>query len=85
MTAAQKFLLPFDTRQHVLGGLSVVLWLLAISLGSENFSAFAENTDAKPVDQQSTGPNSASRRPSTTLLKRGAYSMGWLVNRNAFG
>ena len=40
----------------VLGGLGVVLWLLAASLGSENFSAFADNTDAKPVEQQPTEP-----------------------------
>jgi hypothetical protein len=40
----------------VLGGL---LWLLATSPGPENSSAFAQNTDAKTADQQSTGPNSA--------------------------
>jgi hypothetical protein len=39
--------------------LGAVIWLLAASLGSENFSAFADNTNAKPVDQQSTGQNSA--------------------------
>lgn len=43
----------------VLGGLGVVLWLLAASVGSEDFSALAENSDAKPVDQQPTQPNSA--------------------------
>jgi hypothetical protein len=43
----------------VLGGLCAVLWLLAVLLGSENLSAFAENTDAKPVDQQANEPNSA--------------------------
>ena len=43
----------------VLCGLGAVTWLLAVSLGSENFSAFADNTDAKPIDEQSTGPNSA--------------------------
>jgi len=42
----------------VLNGLGAVLWLLAASLGSENFSAFADNADAKPVDQQPTEPNS---------------------------
>jgi len=42
----------------VLDGLGAVLWLLAASLGSENFSAFADNADAKPVDQQPTEPNS---------------------------
>ena len=30
----------------------------------ESFSAFAENTDTKPVDQESTGPNSA-KEPQT--------------------
>jgi len=43
----------------VLCGLGAVTWLLAVSLGTENYSAFAEDTDAKLVDQQSTGPNSA--------------------------
>jgi hypothetical protein len=45
--------------RFVLGGLCAVLWLLAVSLGSENLSAFADNTDAKPVDQQANEPNSA--------------------------
>jgi hypothetical protein len=43
----------------VLSGLGAVLCLLAALLGSENSSAFAENTDAKSVDQQSTGASSA--------------------------
>jgi hypothetical protein len=43
----------------VLGGLCAVLCLLAALLGSENLSAFADNTDAKPVDQQANEPNSA--------------------------
>jgi hypothetical protein len=41
----------------VLGGLCVVLWLLAALLGSD-LSAFADNTNAKPVDQQANEPNS---------------------------
>jgi hypothetical protein len=36
-----------------------VLWLVVASSGSERFSASADNTDAKSVDQQSNGPNSA--------------------------
>jgi hypothetical protein len=43
----------------VLGGLCAVLCLLAALLGSENLLAFADNTDAKPVDQQANEPNSA--------------------------
>lgn len=43
----------------VLGGLCAVLCLVAALLGSENLSAFADNTDAKPVDQQANEPNSA--------------------------
>jgi hypothetical protein len=42
----------------VLGGLCVVLWLLAALLGSD-LPAFADNTDAKPADQQANEPNSA--------------------------
>jgi len=34
----------------VLCGLGAVIWL-----GSENFSAFADDTDAKPVDQHYGG------------------------------
>lgn len=48
----------------VLGGLGAALWLLA-SLGSGNFSAFADNTDAKPVDQQANEPNSANESRTT--------------------
>ena len=51
---------------RVLGGLGAVLWLFAASLGSEHFSAFADNTDAKADDQQSTEPNSAKQPPWTT-------------------
>ena len=43
----------------VLGGLCAVLWLLAVLLGFENLSAFADNTDANLVDQQANEPNSA--------------------------
>ena len=42
----------------VFGGLCAVLWVLAALLGSDR-SAFADNTDAKPVDQQANEPNSA--------------------------
>jgi hypothetical protein len=42
----------------VLGGLCAVLWLLAALLGSD-LSAFADNTDAKPVDQQANEANTA--------------------------
>jgi hypothetical protein len=42
----------------VLGGLCAVLWLLAALLGSD-LLAFADNTDAKPVDQQANEPNTA--------------------------
>ncbi|MGC2077688.1 MAG: beta-1-3, beta-1-6-glucan biosynthesis protein, partial [Xanthobacteraceae bacterium] len=42
----------------VLGGLCAVLWLLAALLASD-LSAFADNTDAKPVDQQANEPNPA--------------------------
>jgi len=40
----------------VLGGLCAVLWLLAACWDP---NAFADNTDAKPVDQQANEPKSA--------------------------
>jgi hypothetical protein len=41
--------------RSLLGGLGAAVWLLAASLGS----TFADNTDAKPNDQQANEPNSA--------------------------
>jgi hypothetical protein len=43
---------------RVLGVLSGLLWFIAAS-GSEKSSAVAQNTDAKPADQQSTERSSA--------------------------
>jgi hypothetical protein len=42
----------------VLGGLCAILWLFAALLGSD-VSAFADDSDAKPVDQQANEPNTA--------------------------
>jgi hypothetical protein len=53
----------------VLCGLGAVTWLLAASLGSENFSAFADDTDAKAVDQQLTGSNSVEELQSVEFAE----------------
>ena len=50
------------------GGLCAVLWLLAALLGSD-LSTFADNTDAKPVDQQANEPNSAEELQSVEFAE----------------
>jgi hypothetical protein len=52
-----------------LGGLCTVLWLLAVFLGSENLPAFADNTDAKPVDQQANELKSAEELQSVEFAE----------------
>jgi hypothetical protein len=63
----------------VLCGLGAVTWLLAASLGSENFSAFADDTDAKAVDQQLTGSNSVEELQSVEFAEahRMLKGFGW--------
>jgi hypothetical protein len=52
-----------------LDGLCAVLWLLTVLLGSENLSAFADNTDAKPVDQQANELKSAEELQSVEFTE----------------
>ena len=52
-----------------LGALCAVLWLLAVLLGSENLSAFSDNTDAKPVDQQANELKSAEELQSVEFAE----------------
>ena len=55
----------------VLGGL---LWLLATSLGPENSSAFAQNTDAKRPTSNPPDQIQPKRHRPSSLPKRSAYS-----------
>jgi hypothetical protein len=52
----------------VFGGLCAVLWLLAALPGSDR-SAFADNTDTKPADQQANEPNSAEELQSVEFAE----------------
>ena len=56
-------------RTWRLGGLCAVLWLLGVLLGSENLSAFADDTDAKPVDQQANEAKSAEELQSVEFAE----------------
>jgi hypothetical protein len=56
------------SRRVVLDELCAVLWVLAALLGSEGM-AFADNTDAKPVDQQANEPKSAEELQSVEFAE----------------